>query len=101
MIRRPPRSTLFPYTTLFRTAKQWRWLDSPLTSQNRLRITDYRALFRETGFEILREESDMGSADDLARIKLAPEFQHYQTQDLLVLHSFITGRFTHPSPPAC
>src|SRR5690554_7054026 len=23
MIRRPPRSTLFPYTTLFRSEKQW------------------------------------------------------------------------------
>src|SRR2546422_2693569 len=23
MIRRPPRSTLFPYTTLFRSQKQW------------------------------------------------------------------------------
>src|SRR5262245_64367756 len=26
MIRRPPRSTLFPYTTLFRSdSSQWRW----------------------------------------------------------------------------
>src|SRR2546429_3506776 len=24
MIRRPPRSTLFPYTTLFRSAQSWR-----------------------------------------------------------------------------
>src|SRR5258708_18694396 len=24
MIRRPPRSTLFPYTTLFRSAARWR-----------------------------------------------------------------------------
>src|SRR5260370_27553224 len=24
MIRRPPRSTLFPYTTLFRSSKRWR-----------------------------------------------------------------------------
>src|SRR5689334_24005025 len=24
MIRRPPRSTLFPYTTLFRSCAQWR-----------------------------------------------------------------------------
>src|SRR3712207_9473322 len=29
MIRRPPRSTLFPYTTLFRSATRWtdRWRD--------------------------------------------------------------------------
>src|SRR5258708_29779992 len=25
MIRRPPRSTLFPYTTLFRSCWFWRW----------------------------------------------------------------------------
>src|SRR5260370_5957580 len=26
MIRRPPRSTLFPYTTLFRSVRRWRQL---------------------------------------------------------------------------
>src|SRR5689334_24110230 len=30
MIRRPPRSTLFPYTTLFRSAEQ-AWFDVPLS----------------------------------------------------------------------
>src|SRR2546428_13807641 len=25
MIRRPPRSTLFPYTTLFRSSRAWHW----------------------------------------------------------------------------
>src|SRR2546422_2741419 len=33
MIRRPPRSTLFPYTTLFRSIPQW---------QLRLRVMIYR-----------------------------------------------------------
>ncbi len=89
-----------PFNFLRYSARQWRWLDSPLISQNRLRLSDYRALFRETGFEILREESDLGSADELARIKLAPEFQHYKNEDLLVLHCFLTGRCTHPSPAA-
>src|SRR2546429_4852188 len=27
MIRRPPRSTLFPYTTLFRSVMECKWLD--------------------------------------------------------------------------
>src|SRR3712207_8970868 len=31
MIRRPPRSTLFPYTTLFRSAREaFEWLDGPV-----------------------------------------------------------------------
>src|SRR4029077_21298042 len=29
MIRRPPRSTLFPYTTLFRSTPQSRWCQQP------------------------------------------------------------------------
>src|SRR2546430_15255420 len=34
MIRRPPRSTLFPYTTLFRSAIQWFNGDSSTPSRN-------------------------------------------------------------------
>src|SRR3712207_7587750 len=29
MIRRPPRSTLFPYTTLFRSAHRYAWCKPP------------------------------------------------------------------------
>src|SRR2546425_9289293 len=33
MIRRPPRSTLFPYTTLFRSVRAWRAAPRPRLSQ--------------------------------------------------------------------
>src|SRR5947209_11316364 len=38
MIRRPPRSTLFPYTTLFRShfVKSWRCVRGTLIAQNAL-----------------------------------------------------------------
>src|SRR5690349_24034527 len=29
MLRRPPRSTLFPYTTLFRSPLAFEWIDEP------------------------------------------------------------------------
>src|SRR2546430_4569510 len=32
MIRRPPRSTLFPYTTLFRSLHRFRWNRRPRTN---------------------------------------------------------------------
>src|SRR3712207_6949046 len=32
MIRRPPRSTLFPYTTLFRSKRQLKWIEEQLAA---------------------------------------------------------------------
>src|SRR3712207_7447189 len=48
MIRRPPRSTLFPYTTLFRS-------DDP----DRLNLLRFRAsrIVREEGFEVNRDKT--------------------------------------------
>src|SRR2546425_8366653 len=39
MIRRPPRSTLFPYTTLFRSL-QARWMREPVRDHGRLQRDD-------------------------------------------------------------
>src|SRR3712207_8760154 len=40
MIRRPPRSTLFPYTTLFRSGpKAWMEPVDPLASKQEVRLT--------------------------------------------------------------
>lgn len=74
------------------TEREWAWRDSPLISQNRLRMGDYRRHFREAGFEIIREENVCGDPQDLEKVKLAPEFQQMPREDLLVLHSYISGR---------
>src|SRR2546430_10330600 len=44
MIRRPPRSTLFPYTTLFRSSSViWRGTTWPSTTQGRWMIRPMRS----------------------------------------------------------
>src|SRR5256885_5198159 len=41
MIRRPPRSTLFPYTTLFRSSQNWpRWLSRVFSKACGLTVRD-------------------------------------------------------------
>src|SRR5258708_9016072 len=40
MIRRPPRSTLFPYTTLFRSCVRWRSNSSVLSAIIGVRMND-------------------------------------------------------------
>src|SRR3989442_6322922 len=60
MIRRPPRSTLFPYTTLFRSADPWRICFRALGSRNK----DFRRVLVERLLEdapvaiAVREEYD-------------------------------------------
>src|SRR3989449_3202680 len=70
MIRRPPRSTLFPYTTLFRStivAQELR----PLVGQAHALTEDVRGLIRETSRELERigavTEKVESVADGLAR----------------------------------
>src|SRR2546422_7061429 len=47
MIRRPPRSTLFPYTTLFRSLKEWLLLSQPPSCLSK--ITSFATLSRHSG----------------------------------------------------
>ena len=85
-------SSITPFNFLRYTDKEWHWRNSPLIWQNRLRISDYRELLAEAGFELVREENASGEAQELARVKLAAEFMKYSREDLLVLHSFLTSR---------
>src|SRR2546423_2308025 len=52
MIRRPPRSTLFPYTTLFRSRRRHRGTEAQMAAENRVgRSAADRGLHRaECGF---------------------------------------------------
>jgi hypothetical protein len=80
-----------PFNSLRYTARQWRWLDSPLTPQNRLRLPDYRALYREFDLDVFDEENQLGAPGQLDQVPLAPEFRHYDRHDLLVLNSLLSA----------
>src|SRR5438105_9542126 len=56
MIRRPPRSTLFPYTTLFRSTRLAEWSQELTDTQQRLKT------FAES-FEPLQSRLDSASED--------------------------------------
>jgi hypothetical protein len=84
--------SLTPFNFLQFSPSEWRRRDSPLISQNRLRISDYRELIRAAGFTILKEDNTLGNPDELARVRLAPEFRRYPREDLLVIHSYLTAQ---------
>src|SRR2546426_2039901 len=58
MIRRPPRSTLFPYTTLFRSVARWRLLHEVI-HRNIEEIGEALGWLVTAGF--LMEESSTGA----------------------------------------
>jgi len=67
--------------------RQWRWLNHPIIPLNRLRISDYRRAFAESGFQIIDEINRLGNPSELARIPLAQRFRGYPVEDLLVLYT--------------
>src|SRR5258708_31012955 len=69
MIRRPPRSTLFPYTTLFRSASLWFYSDTgnqeAITFRNRVRQAVTAATNRMLLVRSEEHTSELQSPDHL------------------------------------
>ncbi len=70
----------------------WRWLDSAVVPQNRLRISDHRSMQQAAGFHIVDEENESAPAEMLGRVRLAEEFRKYPAEDILVLESWLVSR---------
>src|SRR5882762_10133717 len=75
----------------------WDWR-SPAAFLERMNIhfhardADCRGRFAETGHQIIHQDNTKGNPEDLRRVRLAPEFQYYSFEDLLVLFSWIVAR---------
>lgn len=69
----------------------WRIVNNRLQYQNRLRVSDYRQIIEEAGFEVIAEEAERGSAHELDHIELAPSFRRYSSEELRVLRCWLTA----------
>ena len=85
-------ASLSPFNFLRFPSRRWKLFNSPLTWQNRMRISDYRQLFAEAGYRITKERTTSGAPEDLRRVRLAPEFQNYGEADLLVTTAWLVAR---------
>jgi hypothetical protein len=84
--------SLSPFEYLKYTDSQWKLWSSPMIRQNRLMIPDFRELFSEAGYDLLNETNVRGREADLDRVRLAPKFQKYKREDLLILRSWMVAR---------
>src|SRR3712207_7457647 len=98
MIRRPPRSTLFPYTTLFRS-----WAHGPLPMPAR-RILEREPCIDDLGptggYAELRGEVDGSQVDEVRSEEHTSELQsrQYLVCRLLLEKKKKTSMFYSPSP---
>lgn len=74
------------YNFLRYSERRWRFINSPLHYQNRLRARDYRALFAEAGLSLTEVGLDFPGPEhrgQLRRLSLAPRFERgYRREDL-------------------
>lgn len=84
--------SITPFNNMRYSTRLWKWLDSPIIPQNRLRTPDYIDIFTKAGFEMMVREDVNGEESDLARIHLAPEFRRYTQGDLRVLYSWLVSQ---------
>jgi Methyltransferase domain len=77
----------------------WRWLNNPIIPLNRLRVSDYRKAFNESGFQVVDETSKLGDPAHLARTPLAARFRGYPVDDLLLVHTWLVACLRHGTLP--
>src|SRR2546430_15158706 len=75
MIRRPPRSTLFPYTTLFRSGKPRKVSKQPLTDQHiyALMVEVAPPEAADKIDQNAETEFDYAAGNGLVRVRIVPE----------------------------
>jgi SAM-dependent methyltransferase len=88
-------NTLGPYHFLTFPERRWRWLNSDMQFQNRMRHSQYLDMVEEAGFTVIDESRSGGSADDIAVVEaldLAEPFDRMDPADVAVQSSFLTLR---------
>lgn len=87
--------SITPYNFLRYSDRHWRIFNPPLNYQNRLRHSEYLALARGAGFELVEEGlSEVGTPqlEQLASVPLAEQFRHFAEGDLAITQSHLVLR---------
>ena len=70
----------------------WAPFQSRFQYVNRLRHSEYLELFKEAGFDVLRDDPDRRPPEQPIMERLAPGFQKFSAEDLFTLGSLIIAR---------
>src|SRR2546427_4866681 len=93
MIRRPPRSTLFPYTTLFRSPKTW--FPQPSTEQEKVTYLELMTALLDRG-RSEEHTSELQSQSNLVCRLLLEKKKKEKTHKILETTNEISGHTIAP-----
>jgi ubiquinone/menaquinone biosynthesis C-methylase UbiE len=77
------------YNFLKFSRKQWKLIDNKIQHLNRLRLVDYRSIYRESGIPITEEVIQNGPLADLESIRIHKQFSGYSKDELAVSHAYL------------
>ncbi|MEL6842406.1 MAG: class I SAM-dependent methyltransferase, partial [Bacteroidota bacterium] len=80
-------ASIGPFHFLRFAERSWSWLENPFQAQNRMRISQYAALFEELGLVCDWSEIERGSEAELQCQSIALPFQNMDSEDLRVLYA--------------
>jgi hypothetical protein len=80
------------YNFLQYSDKAWKRYNNSLQYQNRLRVSDFRALHRDSGWQVIEEDNVSEPVEVLRALTLAPEFRRYDEDDLRVFKTWMLSR---------
>jgi hypothetical protein len=69
----------------------WRLFNNRLHFQNRLRISDYRAIFEAAGFAIVAEQPTRGKPHEFDGLALDRRYRDTPESDLFTLFAWLTA----------
>ncbi|HEY1039133.1 MAG TPA: class I SAM-dependent methyltransferase [Bacteroidia bacterium] len=77
------------YNYLKYTEAKWMRMDNSVQPQNRMRINQYRDLYKANGLHILEESLRPGDAKALETIILEEPFKSFKKEDVLPSHGYV------------
>ncbi|HWY97557.1 MAG TPA: class I SAM-dependent methyltransferase [Bacteroidia bacterium] len=68
------------------TDSQWKMIDNSIQPQSRLRVTEYKDMYRQLGIPITTEKLIRGNIDEIKKLELADKYSSDSLDDIAVTH---------------
>jgi hypothetical protein len=73
--------------------RAWRWIDNSVQPMNRLRASEYRAIYERLGIPVTEEHLTANDARELAGARLSPRFATMDPADVACTSTWLVTRF--------